>query len=509
MAWDGKAAGALKILIVSSEMTPYAKTGGLADVVGALPGALRALGHEVWVVMPKYSLVDYARWELAPFHSPMGVWMGAGQEWCSIHRAQSAEGVPVHFVEHHNYFDRWGLYHDQAHNDYLDNPRRFGFLSRAALQLCLDRGFIPDIVHANDWQTALAPAYLRTWNWQGTGLDACASLLTIHNIAYQGVYSAEHVAYLGLGWENFRSEIYESFGAVNLLKGGIHFADLVNTVSPTYAREISSPGGGHGLAPRLADKGDRFVGILNGVDYNVWSPGRDRYLPARYSTADLRGKAICKRALQERMGLRQDADVALLGVVSRLVDQKGLNLLAEILRGLMQTMHLQLVLLGTGDKALEHHFGAMAAHHRERIGVYFGFNEELAHLIEAGSDFFVMPSLFEPCGLNQLYSLRYGTLPIVRATGGLNDTVDNYDETTGSGTGFKFQDFTGSALYDTIGWAISTYYDRRHHVDQMIRAAMGRHFSWKDSALEYDRAYRRAMALRRRSLEPSAANVQA
>lgn len=479
----------MNILMVSSEMTPFIKTGGLADVVGSLPAALRARGHDVRVVIPRYSDIDGTKHGLQPFHGPMGVWMGNHQEWCSVLSTEGQGGTPVYFIEHNQYFNRWGLYHDQWRNDYGDNASRFGFLSRAALQVCLDLDWIPDVVHAHDWQAALAPAYLRLWNLPG--LESCGSLLTIHNIAYQGIYAKGCYDYLGLGWENFRSEIFESYGGINFLKGGIAFADVVNTVSPTYAEETRQ-NMGEGLEPYLWAKGDRYFGILNGVDYDVWSPDKDDLIPAKFTAKNLAGKAKCKRALQEQFGLEVDPKVAVLGVVGRLVSQKGLNLLAEIVSGLMTTMEVQLVLLGSGDKDLEAHFHWATAAFPGRVGTYFGFSEELAHLIEAGSDFFLMPSIFEPCGLNQLYSLRYGTLPIVRATGGLNDTVENYDETNGGGTGFKFHTPTGHALYNTIGWAVSTFYDRPDHIAQMRGRAMAQHFSWDDSAAAYEGAYQLA-----------------
>ncbi len=481
----------MKILMVSSEMTPFAKTGGLADVVGALPKALVARGHEVWVVVPKYSAVDSHKHRIEPFHQPMGVWMGEAEEWCAVHKTVR-DGVQIHFIDHQGYFDRWGLYHDQWHNDYDDNPRRFGFLSRAAVQLCLDKGFQPDVIHVNDWQSSLLPAYLRTWDWGENPIGDCPALLTIHNMAYQGVYPKSHYHYLGMGWEHFRADVFESFDAINMLKGGIYFADVVNTVSPTYAEETRN-GQGYGLESFLHAKGERYLGILNGVDYITWNPETDPFIPHRYCSQWPAGKLLCKQALQRRMGLEVDDNVALFGTVGRLVEQKGLTILAEALEGMLWTMQIQLALLGSGDKGLEHQFGTLAARYPGRVGVYFGFSEELAHLVEAGSDFFLMPSLFEPCGLNQLYSLRYGTLPVVRSVGGLNDTIENYDEATGNGTGFKFYDFSAHALYSTVGWAVSTYYDRPAHITKMRETAMGRRFTWDMSAIEYLKAYQAAI----------------
>ncbi|MGQ9815053.1 MAG: glycogen synthase GlgA [Candidatus Roseilinea sp.] len=485
----------MKIAFLASECVPYAKTGGLADVVGALPQALQRLGHEVIVVMPKYGSIDVQRHGLRPFLAPMGVWMGNTQEWCAVHAADN-DGVPVYFIEFDKYFGRDGLYHDAGFNDYLDNPRRFGFLTRAGLQLCKDIGFKPDIVHAHDWHTALAAAYLKIWHWNDPVLGQAASVLTIHNIAYQGVYSAEHYDYLGLQWPNFTAEKFEDHGRINFLKGGIVYSDVVNTVSPTYANETRTPAGGYGLAPYLNNKGDRYTGILNGVDYARWDPAIDPLIPARYNAADLSGKAVCKQKLQEHFLLDVNPDVAVIGVVSRLVSQKGLDLLAQTIEQIVNNMLVQFVILGSGDKSLEAFYGNLPARYPGRIGSYIGYSEELAHWIEAGSDFFIMPSIYEPCGLNQMYSLKYGTLPIVRATGGLDDSVQQYDEATGAGTGFKFYEPSAHAIYYTVGWAVSTYYDRKAHLHRMIQTAMAQDFSWERSARAYERLYAQAIAVR-------------
>lgn len=487
----------MKIVMISAECTPYAKTGGLADVVGALPRALRSLRHEVIVVMPKYSAIDYNRFRLRPYLSPLGVWMGTAEEWCAVHIADN-HGVPVYFIEMNKYFDRWGLYHDADFNDYQDNPRRFGFLTRAGLQLCRDIGFVPDIVHAHDWHTALAPAYLKIWHWNDPILGETASVLTIHNIAYQGVYHARDYDYLGLQWSNFTPDKFEDHGRINFLKGGIHYADMINTVSPTYARETRTPEGGYGLAPYLNNRGEDYVGILNGADYSQWDPATDKMIPARYSAKDLSGKAVCKRELQKRFLLDVDPKIPVIGVVSRLVSQKGLDLLAQTIEGILASMLVQFVILGSGDKALESYYGGLPARYPGRVGSYIGFSEELSHWIEAGADFFIMPSIYEPCGLNQMYSLKYGTLPIVRATGGLDDTVEQYDEASGAGTGFKFYEPSAGAIYYTVGWAVSTYFDRPEHIQKMIQAAMAQDFSWEKSARQYEALYERAIANKRR-----------
>ena len=486
----------LKIAFIASEGFPYVKTGGLADVVGALPKALHSLGHQPIVILPKYSAVDYQSYPLISFLSPLGVWMGNTEEWCAVYRSEH-NTVPVYFIESQKYFDRFGLYHDSDFNDYQDNARRFGFFSRAALQLCRDMGFAPDVVHAHDWQTALAPAYLKIWHWNDPMLWKAASLLTIHNIAYQGVYPARDYDYLGLQAGNFNLDKFEDHGRVNFLKGGIVYADMVNTVSPTYANETRMPEYAHGLAPYLNNKGENYVGILNGADYDLWDPAVDTSIPVRFSPDDLSGKEICKRELQKRFLLEVNPDVPVIGVISRLVPQKGLDLLAQVIEGIVNSMLVQFVILGSGDKGLEYYYGNLPARYPGRIGSFIGYNDELAHWIEAVSDFFVMPSMFEPCGLNQIYSLRYGTLPIVRATGGLEDTVQQYDERSGSGTGFKFWKPGADAIYYTVGWAVSTYFDRKHHMQKMIQAAMAEDFSCERSARHYLEAYKKAIANKR------------
>jgi starch synthase len=478
--------------MITSECVPFAKTGGEADVVGALSIALRALGHEVIVVMPKYSSINVAKYQIAPFFDQMRVWMGNTEEWCAV-RTTTRDGVPVYFIEADKYFARSGLYQDDAFNDYSDNPRRFAFLTRAALQLARDIGFDADIVHAHDWQTALAPAYLKVWHWNDPAIGKAASILTIHNIGYQGTYGAEHYDYIGLQRENFTPDKLEDHGRVNFLKGGIHYADLVTTVSPTYANETRTSEHAHGMAPYLNDKGANYIGILNGVDYAQWDPATDKLIPARYSATDLSGKAVCKRELQERFLLNVDPAIPIIGVVSRFADQKGLDLLAGAIEAIVNTMQVQFVILGSGDKALEAFYGNLPARYAGRIGSYIGYDNALAHWIHAGSDFFIMPSRYEPCGLNQIYSLKYGTLPIVRDTGGLADTIKQYDEATGEGTGFKFWEPSAHGVYYVAGWAINTYYDRRNHIQHMIQNAMAASFSWEDCANAYIAAYNKAI----------------
>lgn len=490
---EKKKNGKYNVLMVSSEMAPLIKTGGLADVVGVLPAVMREMGHDVRVVIPKYADLKLDGYVVKEKVNPMGVWMGGKEEWCSVFEIETKTGIPVYLIEHHEFFSRDGLYHDAQMNDYIDNPLRFAFLSRAALQLCKDVNFKPDIVHAHDWQASLTPAYLKIWHWDDPMLADAASMLTIHNAQYQGNYPGIHYGYLGLGMQNFTPDKFERFGGLSFLKGGIHYADVVNTVSPGYAREISAPYNDTGIAPYLTNKGENFFGILNGVDYDEWSPEKDKHLPKTYSVNKLDGKKECKLRLQREFLLEEDPDIPIIGAIGRFVEQKGYQLAVGAIGDILNSMQVQFVILGSGDPGLQKYFGELPVAFPGKAGSYIGFSNELAHRIEAGADMFLMPSLFEPCGLNQLYSLKYGTLPIVRATGGLDDTVENYDEGSGEGTGFKFWDATKEALYYTVGWAVSTYYDRREHFEAMRKRAMQRSFSWEKSALEYEKAYAKAI----------------
>jgi starch synthase len=436
--------------------------------------------------MPLYASIDRERHRVEPLLRSACVHMGTGEEWYAVHTA-TLDGVPVYFVEHDGYFDRSGLYHDSG-GEYGDNPFRFAFLSRAALQVARDLGFAPDVVHCNDWQTALVPYYLRV-GAEPQVLGA-RSVLTIHNIGYQGVYGTHALEYAGVYPEHFHPGGFEAFGALNMLKGGIAWADRITTVSPTYAEEIQGPIGSGGLHDALRRRAGDLVGILNGIDTTVWNPATDPYLVANYDRFSLGGKRVNKRELQRRFALEQRDDIALLGFIGRFTPQKGVHLLRDVIEQVVDTMVCQFVVLGSGEPELESFFGALPGRRPGMIGSYIGYNEELAHLIEAGCDVFVMPSVYEPCGLNQMYSLVYGTPPVVRATGGLIDTVSSYDQTSGEGTGFKFEQITPRALYDTIGWAVSTYYDRPQHIEAMVQRGMAADFSWERSAEEYLALYR-------------------
>ncbi len=485
----------MKIAFLAAECAPFAKTGGLGDVVGALPKALSALGHDARVFLPLYASINRAKFGLRESGS-LCVHMGAGEElWLGLFEGKLSDGTPVVFLEYDRFFGRRGIYGEPE--EYPDNAFRFGLLCKAALQWCKDFDWAPDVAHVHDWSSALGAVFLKTWDRVLSPLSNTASVLTIHNIGYAGKFDPFALKFLGLSGELFNSDVLEDGGKINLLKAGIHFADAITTVSPTHAHEILGPIGGQGLAPFLIQRRGDVSGILNGVDYEDWNPETDPHIPATYGRDDLGGKAICKAALQERFGLRFEPKTPFFGIVSRFASQKGFDLLQEVLPRALENMAMQLVVLGTGDPGTEAFFSDLARRFPGQVGVYIGFSVELSHLIEAGSDFFLMPSIYEPCGLNQSYSMRYATLPIVRATGGLDDTVHQYDEQTGAGTGFKFWDIDASALYYCIGWAVSTWFDRPAHIQKLRHAAMAQEFSWSDAARQYVAVYEHAIRNRR------------
>jgi starch synthase len=485
----------LKVLFVASEVAPFRKTGGLADVAGALPKALRRRGIDVRVVMPLYQGVHWSDLERLEGTVSVPMWWGTARSAVRLGKLPGSE-VPIYFLEYNRYFDRPYLYGPPG-DAYPDNLERFTFLARGALQLSKAIGFVPDIVHAHDWQTALLPVYLNTVEW-AQPLHGSASVFTIHNLAYQGNFEGGAMFITGLGREHYNASEFEHFGDLNLVKAAVVHSTMLSTVSPTYAREIQTPEFGFGLDGVLARRGGDLRGILNGIDVEEWNPARDSHLVTAFDARRVAsGKAKNKAALQEEVGLPVRADRALFGVIGRLTPQKGFDVLAHALDQILG-WDLQMVLLGTGDQEAERFFAATSMASAEKFRATIGFDNALAHRIEAGSDFFIMPSRFEPCGLNQMYSLRYGTLPIVRATGGLVDTVQSYDEKNGGGTGFLFQDLTTEALSNTIGWALSTYYDRSKHIAAMRKRAMAQDFSWERAAGDYELLYLDAYQRRRK-----------
>ncbi|MBI4470864.1 MAG: glycogen synthase GlgA [Acidobacteria bacterium] len=475
----------MRVIFAASEIAPYAKTGGLADVAGSLPKALQRKGAEVLTVLPRYGTIPHHQRVLDRLEVPFAFETKSASVW-----SDDKHGFPVYFIDLPEYFVRPGIYGDSSGTEYRDNAERFGFFSRAVLELTRRIGFKPDIVHGNDWQTGLLPLYLHRNLGNDPYFAGTGSLFTIHNLAYQGLFDPSLLPRLGLGREVYDPVSgIEFHGAASSLKAGIIAATAVSTVSRRYALEIQTPEYGCRLDGLLRSRHHDLVGILNGVDYDDWDPRRDPFLARNYSPEDLSGKEACRQDLLRDFQLSGDAAWPIVGCISRLVDQKGFDLISEI-AGRMMQLGLYFVVLGSGDRGLESFFQALRDAHPDRVGVYIGFNHELAHKIEAGADLFLMPSKYEPCGLNQMYSLRYGTVPIVRATGGLDDTVQDFDRSTLQGNGFKFFDYEANRLLEKIYEALLVYADRPLW-EILMRNGMTADFSWDRSALEYLDVYAR------------------
>jgi starch synthase len=471
-----------RVLMVASEAAPLAKTGGLADVLGALPAALQSVGDQAAVVIPRYGAIDLKGcrrvWENAP------VFLGPARFDIVIYLAP--EEFPLYLVDCPPLFDRGGIY-GEAGLDYPDNHIRFAVFSRAALTVARFL-FRTEVFHCHDWQAGLVPVFLKSQFSTDPTFLGTKTLFTIHNLGYQGLFPKTALAEVALDPKVFTPAGLEFFGQVSYLKGGITFADAINTVSPTYAREIQTPEYGFGLDGVLRDRADVLSGILNGVDYREWSPENDPLVPARYSAADLKGKRICKEQLLEECGFPPEAIGApLIGVVSRFTRQKGTDLIAAV-AGDLVAEGMYLVAQGSGEPEYEEFFARMAAQYPGRIAVNFGYDNARAHRIEAGADLFLMPSQYEPCGLNQMYSLRYGTVPVVRATGGLNDTIEE-------ATGFKFGEYSGQALLAAIRRAGQAWSDRAGW-EALMRRGMEQDFSWGRSAAAYSALYRKLLGRR-------------
>ncbi len=479
---------ALKLCILSSEIVPFAKTGGLADVAGALVRNLSALGHDVRAFMPLYPIVRRNHPELQPVLGAQraALTIGDTEYWFSLLTAGYPGGdAPVYFVDCPVLFDRADLYTTDP-----DEHRRFLLFTLATLEGCRRLGFAPDIFHCNDWHTAFLPLYLKTLYASDSLLARAKSLLTIHNIGYQGVIPSAAAPDLGLGaaWALLdQGDIAR--GLINPLKTGIKHAHAVSTVSPTYAREICETPLGMGLQVTLRERPDRVTGILNGVDYQEWDPRDDPHLSAHFSPQDLRGKLINKEMLTATVGLKMPTSQPLIGMVTRLAEQKGIDLLMDALPALLQERDFGLVVLGSGDAKYSAFFEQLAQRFAGRVSYRTGFDEPLAHLIEAGSDIFLMPSRYEPCGLNQMYSLRYGTIPVVRNTGGLADSVQHFDPSTGRGTGCVFNDYDVPAVRWAINTVLDWYADPRIWLP-LVQNAMAKDFSWTRQIKEYESLYR-------------------
>src|SRR5919198_1026713 len=489
--------GSLRIVIVASEVVPFAKTGGLADVTGALPKALATLGHQVSVIMPRYPMVESAVRSMERVHEGITVPMGPRTEQAVIWGARLAPKIPVYSVDHPGFFGRDALY-TAAAGDYPDNAQRFSFFVKAALAACRALDLQPDVLHCHDWQAALIPAYLKTTLQHDAAFAPVASLLTIHNIAYQGLFPPDIMECLELPPQVYSPDGIEFYGQVNFLKAGIVYADLINTVSRRYSQEIQTPEFGSGLDGILRYRAPDVYGILNGIDEREWNPATDKLIAARYRPTDLSGKQTCKRDLLEAFGLPLDLmSIPLIGMISRLVDQKGLDLVESAIHRML-ALDLGLVVLGTGDARYEAFLHEIRERYPAKVGVRVGFDNILAHKIEAGSDIFLMPSQFEPCGLNQMDSLKYGTIPVVHATGGLDDTIAPYDPARDAGNGFKFDDYEPAALLATLQQALAAYRDGAAW-ERLMRRGMQADFSWAKSAHEYVALYTKALAKRRSS----------
>ncbi|MGB9691006.1 MAG: glycogen synthase GlgA [Candidatus Sumerlaeaceae bacterium] len=480
----------MRILLVSSEVEPFAKTGGLADVAGSLPLELARLGHDVRVAMPKYRAVDELRFNLVPILDEIIVRLGDTSYLTQIKRSYFPKTqVPVYFVQCHSCFDRDGLYQENG-VDYHDNEVRFGVFCKAVIWLLKALDWMPDVIHCNDWQTALIPIFLHNDSEVAAADPAFTRmkvLYTIHNLAYQGLFELDSLKRLGLPLSLFTPEKLEFYGKINLMKGGIVFADAVSTVSRRYAEEIQTPEFGCGLDGLLRQRRDRLYGIMNGIDYTIWDPQRDPHLPVHYSPKSLGGKTRCKKALQKELGLEENTDIPLVAMISRLDPQKGFDLVVEALEAIMAE-NLQFVLLGTGQPRYHEIFGEAAKRWPGRMSVNLRLDVPLSHRIEAGADIFLMPSRYEPCGLNQLYSMRYGTIPVVRHTGGLADSVTDACETNikaGTATGFVFEDFSAHAMMEALRRAFSAY-KKKPLWRQLQRTAMAQDFSWHASAKKYE-----------------------
>jgi starch synthase len=484
----------MHIVFAASECVPFAKTGGLADVVGALPVELVKLGHQVTVYLPLYAVVrphiqgEY-KYALRSITIPFQYY----NRFAGIVEGGLREGVQYYFVDCPALFDRPGLYGDKS-GDYPDNAERFGAFSRAVIEATKQLG-VPDVFHVHDWETALIPIYLRTVYYFDPVLNKAATVLTIHNAGYQGWFPPNTIEKLLLPWDIFTMDRVEHFNTFNCLKGGLVYSDRLTTVSRKYAQEIQTQEFGHTLEPVLRRRAADLRGILNGIDYALWDPATDKTIAARYTAENLTGKAQCRADLIKRMGLTGITDsTPILGIVSRFVQQKGFDFVIEIAKEL-DKRDVAVTILGSGDPHFETFFHLWAQRRPGKVAVVVGYDEFLAHKIEAGADIFLMPSRYEPCGLNQIYSLKYGTVPVVRATGGLDDTIQEWDASTNIGTGFKFHGLKSLAFLDAIDRALAAFKNKPQW-QRLMQNGMAKDFGWEKPAREYAELYKEAAQLR-------------
>jgi len=482
----------MHVAFVASECVPFSKTGGLADVVGALPRALASAGHQVSVYLPRYRQTKLIGGGQAVVRS-ITIPFDDRYRFCSVVTDGNHSGVSYYFIEYPPFFDRDALYGTSA-GDYTDNAERFAMFCRGALEASKILG-VPDVFHCHDWQSALVPVLLHTQYTEDPAFADVATVFTIHNIGYQGLFPPDTLPLLTLPWDLFTISKMEFFGQVNFLKGALVYSDFVTTVSRKYSQEIQTAEFGFGLEGVLRDRSATVAGIVNGVDYDEWSPQNDKYIAAKYSSQDLSGKAKCKQDLLATFGMTgADLRLPLIGIVSRFAAQKGFDLIAQTMDRLARE-EMIVIALGAGDKPFEEMFLRLNKQFPQKIAVKVAYDNAVAHKIEAGSDMFLMPSRYEPCGLNQIYSLKYGTVPVVRATGGLDDTIEPWNPRTAKGTGFKFTDYTGEALLLTIKEALRAFRDQPAW-QTLMRNGMSKDFSWNASAREYVRIYERARELR-------------
>jgi starch synthase len=481
----------MNIVFAASEGVPFSKTGGLADVVGALPRALAALGHQVSVYLPRYRQTKLT--EPVPEVRSVTIPFDDQYRFASVVSGGSLHGVRFYFVDYPPYFDRDALYGTPA-GDYPDNAERFALFSRTVLEASKILG-VPQIFHCHDWQSALIPVLVRTVYAEDPAFRDVGTVFTIHNMGYQGLFPPDTLPLLMLPWDLFTISKMEFFGQVNFLKGALTYSDFITTVSRKYSQEIQTAEYGFGLEGVLRDRASTVTGILNGVDYDEWSPQTDKFIAAKYSAQDLSGKAMCKHDLLAAFGIpTADVKLPVIGVVSRFAAQKGFDLIAQIADRLARE-EMIVVALGAGDKTYEEMFLRLNKQFPKKIAVKVAYDNAVAHQIEAGADMFLMPSRYEPCGLNQIYSLKYGTVPIVRATGGLDDTIEPWDARTGKGTGFKFSEYNGESLLLTIKHALSAYRDQTSW-QALMRNGMNKDFSWNASAREYGKIYEKVRQMR-------------
>jgi starch synthase len=479
----------MHITFVASEGVPYSKTGGLADVVGALPRALAALGHQVSVYLPRYKQTKLT--DPATVVRSITIPFDDRYRFASVVTNGTQAGVRSYFVECPQYFDRDGLYGTAA-GDYPDNAERYALFSRAVLEATKILG-VPQVFHCHDWQTALVPVLLKTIYAEDPAFRDTGTVFTIHNMGYQGLFPPEVLPLLMLPWDLFTMSKMEFYGQVNFLKGALAYSDYVTTVSRKYSQEIQTAEYGFGLEGVLRDRAATVSGILNGVDYDEWSPQTDKFTAAKFSPQDLAGKAACKKDLLATYGVKNaDLKAPVIGIVSRFAAQKGFDLIAQIMDRLARE-EMTVVVLGSGDKQFEEMFIRLNKQFPNKIAIKVAYDNAIAHKVEAGADMFLMPSRYEPCGLNQIYSLKYGTVPIVRATGGLDDTIEPWDARTGKGTGFKFTEYNGESLLLTIKHALQDFRDQTSW-QVLMRNGMNKDFSWNASAREYGKIYERVRA---------------